>query len=40
MVLDYFGADVAAGGEDVAVGGDLGERGRFAEAGDVGVGLL
>ena len=32
------GADVAVGGEHVAVAADFGQRGAFAEAGDVGVG--
>ena len=35
VVFDFLGADVAAGGEDVAVGGDFFKSGRFAEAGDV-----
>ena len=35
VVLDFLGADVAARGEDVAVGGDFGGGGGFAEAGDV-----
>jgi hypothetical protein len=38
VVFDFLGADVAAGREDVAVRGDLGGGGGFAEAGDVGVG--
>ncbi len=37
VVFDFLGADVAAGREDVAVGGDFFCRGGFAEAGDVGV---
>src|SRR5688572_15434694 len=35
VVLDLLGSDIAAGGEDVAVGFDLLERGALAEAGDV-----
>ena len=34
---EALGTDVAAGGEDVAVRGDFGGGGGFAEAGDVGV---
>ena len=37
VVFDFLGADGAAGGEDVAVRGDFGGGGGFAEAGDVGV---
>ena len=37
VVFDFLGADVAAGGEDVAVRGDFGGGGGFAEAGDVSV---
>ena len=37
VVCDFLGADVAAGREDVAVRGDFGGGGGFAEAGDVGV---
>ena len=35
VVFDFLGADVAAGREDVAVRGDLGGGGGFAEAGEV-----
>jgi hypothetical protein len=38
VVFDFLGADVAAGREDVAVRGDFGGGGGFAEAGEVGVG--
>jgi hypothetical protein len=38
VVFDFLGADVAAGREDVAVRGDFGGGGGFAEAGDVLVG--
>ena len=38
VVFDFLGADVAAGGEDVAVGGDFCGGGGFAEAGDVCIG--
>ncbi len=37
VVFDIFRADVAAGREDEAVGGDFLEGRRFAEAGKVGV---
>ena len=37
VVCDFLGTDVAAGREDVAVRGDLGGGGGFAEAGDVGI---
>jgi len=37
VVLDRFSADVAAGREDVAMRGNFGGGGGFAEAGDVGV---
>jgi hypothetical protein len=37
VVFDFLGADVAAGREDVAVRGDFGGGGGFAEAGDVGI---
>ena len=40
VVFDFLGADVAAGREDVAVRGDFGGGGGFAEAGDVRVGRL
>ncbi len=35
VVFDFLGTDVAAGREDVAVRGDFGGGGGFAEAGDV-----
>jgi hypothetical protein len=35
VVFDFLGADVAAGREDVAVRGDFGGGGGFAEAGEV-----
>lgn len=35
VVFNFLGAYVAAGGEDMAVGGDLRSGGGFAEAGDV-----
>jgi len=35
VVFDFLGADVAAGREDVAVRGDFGGGGGFAEASDV-----
>ena len=37
VVLDFLGADVAAGGEDVAVRGDFGGGGGFAEARRIGI---
>ena len=37
VVLDRLGTNIAARGEDMAVRGDLGGGGGFAEAGDVGV---
>ena len=37
VVFDFLRADVAAGREDVAVRGDLGGGGGFAEAGEVSV---
>ena len=37
VVFDFLGADVAAGREDVAVRGDLGRGGGFAETGDIGI---
>ena len=37
VVFDFLGPDVAAGREDVAVRGDCGGGGRWAEAGDVGI---
>lgn len=35
VVCDFLGTNVAAGGEDVAVRGDFGGGGGFAEAGNV-----
>ena len=35
IVFDFLGADVAAGRKDVAVRGDFGDGGGFAEAGNV-----
>ena len=37
VVFDLLGPDIAAGGEDVAVRGDLGSGGGFAEAGNISV---
>ena len=37
VVFDFLGADAAAGREDVAVRGDFGGGGGFAETGNVGV---
>ncbi len=36
VVFDFLGADVAAGCQDMSVGGDLGGGGGFAEAEGVG----
>ena len=37
VVFDFLGADVAAGREDVAVRGDFGGGGGFAEASYIGI---
>ncbi len=37
VVFHFLGPDVASGREHVAVGGDFGDGGGFAEAGEVGI---